>query len=247
MKFEHELMTNNFDKEDFNGVKKLLNSKNPILTQHKFVKRFEKNWSKWLGVKHSVFVNSGSSANFLSIFILKEMVGSGEIIVPTLTWVSDITSVILNGFKPVFVDINPNNLGMNDDQVLKKINKNTKAVFITHVLGLNALSQKLLDELKRKKIILIEDVCESHGATFKNKKLGTFGLISNFSFYYAHHMSTIEGGMISTNDTKIYEIARMIRSHGMLREIGNNKQQSIYKKKYRNLNSDFIFMLPGFN
>ena len=247
MKFEHELMTNNFDKEDFNGVKKLLNSKNPILTQHKFVKKFEKNWSKWLGVKHSVFVNSGSSANFLSIFILKEMVGSGEIIVPTLTWVSDITSVILNGFKPVFVDINPNNLGMNDDQVLKKINKNTKAVFITHVLGLNALSQKLLDELKRKKIILIEDVCESHGATFKNKKLGTFGLISNFSFYYAHHMSTIEGGMISTNDTKIYEIARMIRSHGMLREIGNNKQQSIYKKKYRNLNSDFIFMLPGFN
>ena len=247
MKFEHELITNNFDKEDFNGVKKLLNSKNPILTQHKFVKKFEKNWSKWLGVKHSVFVNSGSSANFLSIFILKEMVGSGEIIVPTLTWVSDITSVILNGFKPVFVDINPNNLGMNDDQVLKKINKNTKAVFITHVLGLNALSQKLLDELKRKKIILIEDVCESHGATFKNKKLGTFGLISNFSFYYAHHMSTIEGGMISTNDTKIYEIARMIRSHGMLREIGNNKQQSIYKKKYRNLNSDFIFMLPGFN
>ena len=71
------------------------------------------------------------------------MMGSGEIIVPTLTWVSDITSVILNGFKPVFVDINPNNLGMNDEQVLKKINKNTKAVFITHVLGLNALSQKL--------------------------------------------------------------------------------------------------------
>jgi len=247
MNFKHQLMSNNFQKKDFKSVIKLFNEKNPILTQSKSVEKFEQNWSKWLGVKHSVFVNSGSSANFLSIFILKEMMGSGEIIVPTLTWVSDITSVILNGFKPVFVDINPNNLGMNDDQVLKKINKNTKAVFITHVLGLNALSQKLLDELKRKKIILIEDVCESHGATFKNKKLGTFGLISNFSFYYAHHMSTIEGGMISTNDTKIYEIARMIRSHGMLREIGNTKQQSIYKKKYKNLNSDFIFMLPGFN
>lgn len=247
MNFKHKLMSNNFQKKDFKSVIKLFNKKNPILTQSKSVEKFEQNWSKWLGVKHSIFVNSGSSANFLSIFILKEMVGNGEIIVPSLTWVSDITSVILNGFKPVFVDINPNNLGMNDEQVLKKINKNTKAVFITHVLGLNALSQKLLDELKRKKIALIEDVCESHGATFKNKKLGTFGLISNFSFYYAHHMSTIEGGMISTNDTKIYQMARMIRSHGMLREVGSNKQQAIYKKKYKDLNSDFIFMLPGFN
>ena len=130
MNFKHQLMSNNFQKKDFKSVIKLFNEKNPILTQSKSVEKFEQNWSKWLGVKHSVFVNSGSSANFLSIFILKEMVGSGEIIVPTLTWVSDITSVILNGFKPVFVDINPNNLGMNDDQVLKKINKNTKAVFI---------------------------------------------------------------------------------------------------------------------
>ena len=87
MKFEHKLMTNNFDREDFNGVKKLLNSKNPILTQSKFVKKFEKDWSNWLGVKYSTFVNSGSSANFISMFILKELYGSGEVIVPTLTWV----------------------------------------------------------------------------------------------------------------------------------------------------------------
>ena len=247
MKFKHKLMSNNFKKDDFKSVIKLFNQKNPILTQSKFVKEFENKWSKWLGVKHSVFVNSGSSANFLTIFILKEMVGSGEIIVPSLTWVSDISSVILNGFKPVFVDVNPKNLGMNEEQILKKINKKTKAVFITHVLGLNSLSDKLLKELKKKKIILIEDVCESHGATFKNKKLGTFGLMSNFSFYYAHHMSTIEGGMISTNNKKIYEMARMVRSHGMLREIGNEKLKKIYQKKYKSLNSDFIFMLPGFN
>ena len=136
---------------------------------------------------------------------------------------------------------------MNDDQILKKINKKTKAVFITHVLGFNSFSQKLINELKRRKIKIIEDVCESHGATFKNKKLGTFGLISNFSFYYAHHMSTIEGGMISTNNTKIYEMARMMRSHGMLREIKNSKLKNIYKKKYKVLNSDFIFVMPGFN
>lgn len=247
MKFEHKLMFNNFRKEDFKPVISLLKKKNPILTQSKSVEKFEINWSKWLGVKHSVFVNSGASANFLSMFILKEIAGPGEVIVPTLTWVSDISSVLLNGFKPVFVDVNPYNLGMNDNQILKKINKKTKAVFITHVLGFNSFSQKLINELKRRKIKIIEDVCESHGATFNNKKLGTFGLISNFSFYYAHHMSTIEGGMISTNNTKIYEMARMMRSHGMLREIKNNKLKNIYKKKYKVLNSDFIFMMPGFN
>ena len=240
-------MFNNFRKEDFKPVISLLKKKNPILTQSKSVEKFEINWSKWLGVKHSVFVNSGASANFLSMFILKEIAGPGEVIVPTLTWVSDISSVLLNGFKPVFVDVNPYNLGMNDNQILKKINKKTKAVFITHVLGFNSFSQKLINELKRRKIKIIEDVCESHGATFNNKKLGTFGLISNFSFYYAHHMSTIEGGMISTNNTKIYEMARMMRSHGMLREIKNNKLKNIYKKKYKVLNSDFIFMMPGFN
>ena len=247
MKFEHKLMFNNFRKEDFKPVINLLKKKNPILTQSKSVEKFEINWSKWLGVKHSVFVNSGASANFLSMFILKEITGPGEVIVPTLTWVSDISSVLLNGFKPVFVDVNPYNLGMKDDQILKKINKKTKAIFITHVLGFNSFSQKLLNELRRRKIKIIEDVCESHGAKFKNKKLGTFGLISNFSFYYAHHMSTIEGGMISTNNRKIYEMARMMRSHGMLREIKNNKLKNIYKKKYKNLNSEFIFMMPGFN
>ena len=152
MKFEHKLMFNNFRKEDFKPVISLLKKKNPILTQSKSVEKFEINWSKWLGVKHSVFVNSGASANFLSMFILKEIAGPGEVIVPTLTWVSDISSVLLNGFKPVFVDVNPYNLGMNDDQILKKINKKTKAVFITHVLGFNSFSQKLINELKRRKI-----------------------------------------------------------------------------------------------
>ena len=111
---------------------------------------------------------------------------------------------------------------MDEDEIIKKINKKTLAVFLTHAQGFNGLSDRLLAFLKRKKILLIEDVCESHGATFKNKKLGTFGLISNFSFYYAHHMSTIEGGMICTNNRRIYELARMLRSHGMTRESNND-------------------------
>ena len=100
-------------------------------------------------------------------------------------------------------------------EIIKKITKRTKAIFLTHAQGFNGLSSKILNKIKKKNIILIEDVCESHGAMFKNKKLGTFGLISNFSFYYAHHLSTIEGGMISTNNKKIYQLIKMLRSqHG---------------------------------
>jgi len=226
---------------------KLLKRKNPILTQSKYVKEFESKWSKWLNVKYSVFVNSGSSANILTMSILKILYGSGEIILPTLTWVSDVNAVILNNFKPVFVDINPTNLCMDENEIYKKINKNTLAVFMTHAQGFNGLSNKLLKFLKRKKILLIEDVCESHGATFNNKKLGSFGKISNFSFYYAHHMSTVEGGMVCTDDKNIYQIAKILRSHGMAREIGNPTSEKKIIKQYPNLSPKFIFLYPAYN
>jgi CDP-6-deoxy-D-xylo-4-hexulose-3-dehydrase len=250
MKINHPLMHNNFTKSDMIEVKKLLNQKKIILTQSKKVKEFEAKWSKWLNVKYSTYVNSGSSANFITISTLRMLNKNkikNEIIVPSLTWVSDISSVIMNGFKPIFVDINLNTLSMNEQQILKRINKKTLAVFITHAQGFNGLSSNLIKVLKRKKIHLIEDVCESHGALFGKKKLGSFGLISNFSFYYAHHMTTIEGGMICTNDKKIYEITRMLRSHGMVRESGNPQYEKIMQKKYKNLSPQFIFMYPTLN
>ena len=247
MKFSHPLMHNNFTANDRKAAINLLKTKNIILTQSKNVKKFEQRWSKWLGVKYSVFVNSGSSANLLTISTLKILYKKNEIIVPTLTWVSDINSVIQNNFKPVFVDINPNNLCMDENEIIKKISKKTLAVFLTHVQGFNGLSDRLLNFLKRKKILLIEDVCESHGATYKNKKLGTFGLISNFSFYYAHHMSTIEGGMICTNNKRIYELALMLRSHGMSRESNNYSFEKRMIKKYSSLSPKFIFLYPAYN
>lgn len=241
------LMKNNITREDLDALIHFLKLDDPMLTQGKNVLEFEREWSRWLGVKHSVFVNSGSSANLISLAALREAVGTGEIIVPPLTWVSDIASVIQCGFTPVFADINLRTLGMDTDKILEKITSNTKAVFITHILGLNALTQKLLDELKKRNIPLIEDVCESHGATFKDKKLGTFGLMSNFSFYYAHHMSTIEGGMVCTNDSKLYEMLRMFRAHGMVRESTSNDLKQSYYNKYPDLNPDFIFAFPAYN
>lgn len=242
----HLLMDNNITNHDNQKVIKFLRT-NPKLTNGKKVEEFEHKWSKWLGVKYSVFVNSGSSANLLSVSYLKTIFNSGEIVVPSLTWVSDVTSVIYNNFKPVFVDINLENLAMSLKDIKKAVNKNTKAIFISHILGFNGLTQEILDLAKQKNLFLIEDVCESHGAMFKNKKLGSFGHISNFSFYYAHHMSTIEGGMVCTNDRKIYEIIRMMRSHGMLRESKSKQIKNIFQKKFRNLNKDFIFAYPGYN
>jgi CDP-6-deoxy-D-xylo-4-hexulose-3-dehydrase len=149
--------------------------------------------------------------------------------------------------KPVFVDIDPRTLGMDLGQVLQKITPETRAVFITHVLGYNALTPEFVDELRTRKIVLIEDVCESHGATMNGQKLGTFGLVSNFSFYYAHHLSTIEGGMVCTDDDNLYETVRMLRSHGMVRESKSEAVREEYTSRYPDLNPNFIFAYPAWN
>lgn len=239
-------MEDNITKEDLDTLITFL-KKMPRLTQSTNVLAFEKEWSDWLGVRFSVFVNSGASANLISMAALRHLYGPGEIIVPPLTWVSDIASVIQNGFEPVFVDINPKNLCMDDAQVISKLNEKTRAVFLTHVQGFNGLTENLLQRLKERDIPLIEDVCESHGATFKDKKLGAYGLISNFSFYFAHHMSTVEGGMVSTDDKVIYETIRMFRSHGMVRESTNVEIKQKYAHEHPDLSPDFIFAYPAYN
>ena len=245
---KYPLITNNIIKSDLDAVKELVSQDNPILTNGPKVRVFEEQWSKWVGTKYSVFVNSGSSANLLSMALLQlDFPNGGEVIVPPLTWVSDISSVIQCGFTPVFADIDLNTLGMNTDQIITKINNNTRAVFLSHIQGFNALSEKLLFELDNKNIRLIEDVCESHGALFKGKKVGSYGWTSNFSFYYAHHLSTIEGGMICTNDKDAYEKLRMLRSHGMVREMSNKAMQSEWINSHQDLNPKFIFAFPSYN
>lgn len=241
-------MDNNIIDDDVAALQNFLKkNKKKIFTQSKKVKEFESKWSKWLGVKYSIFVNSGSSANLLSMQIIKILYGEGEIIAPPLTWVSDISSIIQNNHKPIFVDINMNNLAMDNEAIIKKLTKNTKAVFLSHIQGFNGLTNELLKILKKKKIALVEDVCESHGAKFNKKKCGTFGLISNFSFYYAHHLSTIEGGMICTNNPRVRDLAQMLRSHGMLREIDNYKYKKMIEKRNSKLSPKFIFVHPAYN
>ncbi len=230
-------MSDNITRADLDAVIAHLGQDNPRLTQGPEVVAFEKEWSEWLGVRHSVFVNSGSSANTITLLALREKFGPGEVIVPTLTWVSDIASVLHAGMTPVFVDIDPRTLGMDTAQVLKKITPRTRAVFLTHILGYNALDDRLLDGLRERKIPLIEDVCESHGATFHGKRLGSHGLVSNFSFYYAHHLSTIEGGMVCTDDPEFY----------LVRESNDAALRADYSSRFPDLNPEFIFAFPAHN
>jgi CDP-6-deoxy-D-xylo-4-hexulose-3-dehydrase len=246
MKFP--LMRNNILREDLDAVIEFLKQDDPILTQSANVRAFEAEWSAWLGVKHSVFVNSGASANLVSMALLRiRFPEGGEVIVPPLAWVSDVASVLQNGFTPVFADIDRRSLAMSSEQIIARLNDRTRAVFLTHVQGFDGLTDKLLQELERRNVLLIEDACESHGATHNGRKVGSIGWVSNFSFYYAHHMSTIEGGMICTNDPVAYQQARMIRSHGMVREANDPAVVSAYKEQYPDLNPDFIFAFPAYN
>ena len=156
--YKWPLMSNNILQIDKKALVNFINRSNKFTNGPK-VKEFEKKWSKWLGVKYSTFVNSGASANLISIGILKELNHKKkEIILPAFTWSSDVIAVINAGFKPIFVDINFENLALNEDLVKEKINKNTLAIFLTHAMGFIGLSNKFIKFIKRKKIYLIEDV-----------------------------------------------------------------------------------------
>jgi CDP-6-deoxy-D-xylo-4-hexulose-3-dehydrase len=216
------------------------------LTNGPKVKEFEQIWSNWLGVKHSIMVNSGASANYISIAMVKELKGKGEVIVPPLGWVSDLSSVAQLGMTPVIVDIDMNNLAITAENIRQAITSETKAIVLVHTLGFNGLTDEILDIAKEHDLLLIEDCCESHGAMFKDKKIGTYGDISLFSFYFGHHITTVEGGIICVNNNKLHDLAKLFRSHGMTREASQDLQE-YYQTNYPELNPLFTFAVAGFN
>jgi len=246
-KYWWPLMSNNINRQNLDELISYLKQDDPQLTHGPKVREFENLWAEWVGTTYSVMVNSGSSANDLTMLALRKFFGVGEVIVPPLTWVSDIASVLHAGMKPKFVDIDLKTLAMREELILNSITKKTKAVFLTHVLGFNGLTEKLINELNRLQIPLIEDVCESHGASHNGKKLGAIGWISNFSFYYAHHLTTIEGGAICTNDSEVWEFMRSARSHGLSREVSSQARRDSISHQYPDLNPEFIFKFASHN
>jgi CDP-6-deoxy-D-xylo-4-hexulose-3-dehydrase len=224
---------------------------NPRLTKGNLTVEFEKKWSEWLGVKYSVFVNSGSSANLAGIYslILSERMRNKKIIVPAVSWVTTVTPAIQLGLDPIMCDCDEDNLGLNINH-LKQIIKdeNPSAIILVHVLGIPNHLDEIITLCKENDIHLIEDTCESIGSMYDNKKLGTFGDLSTFSFYFGHHMSTIEGGMISTDDEDLYHILLSIRSHGWDRDLPQKKQEKLREKyNINNFRALYTFYYPGFN
>lgn len=218
-------------------------------TQFDKVREFESMFSRWVGTKYSVFVNSGSSANLLLINALKELYHwelNDEIIVPTVTWSTNISPVIQNGLKPVFLDINLKDLSFDYNKINAAITPRTKAIFVTHLLGFPADINRIKEIIGTRNIVILEDCCESHGATIDGIKVGNFGIGSTFSFYWGHHITSVEGGMICTNEEELYKLLVLKRSHGLARELPK-KYHKIYKNNYAEIDFDFLFLTDGFN
>ena len=218
------------------------------LTQGPQVRKFEEQWNNWLGVKHSLFVSSGSTANSLLVSAWKELnrVPDGaKVIVPACTWVTNIAPIIQNNLTPVFCDINLSDFSfdLSSLQHIAEEHSDIRAVFVTHLLGFPAR----IPEFKKifPYVDILEDVCESHGAVIEGGTMaGTYDVGGTFSFYFGHHMTSIEGGMVSTNNSDLYDLMRMKRSHGMARESSYKEEYSL---QYPEINPQFLFMTDGYN
>tara|TARA_B100000029_G_scaffold508829_1_gene596626 strand:- start:7311 stop:8462 length:1152 start_codon:yes stop_codon:yes gene_type:complete len=223
----------------------------PRLTKGPVTLELEKKWSKWLGRKYSVFCNSGSSANLLMLSALKESgyMKNEKVVVPSVAWATDLAPVMQLGFEPILVDSNMEDLSV-DLEHLEKIFKEEKpsALMFVSVLGLVPDMDKIMDLCVRYGVTLLEDTCESMGCEYKGKKLGTLGMMSTFSTYFGHHISTIEGGFISTDDFGLYELLLSLRSHGWDRDLSKDTQKKLQKEwDVSEFDSMYTFYYPGYN
>ena len=220
------------------------------VTMSKVTKKFEKTFSKKIKTPYSLMVNSGSSANLLAFQCLinpyrkKRLKKGDEVLVPSICWPTSFWPIIQSGLKPVFVDVDRENFNIDLKDLKKKISKKTKALMLVHVLGVSTNMDKLMKILKKDRIILVEDTCESIGAKYKNKFLGTFGDFSTFSFYFSHQISSVEGGMICCKNQQDEDIIKSLRSHGWIKDLSNQRK---IEKQFKDINKSFFFINSGFN
>lgn len=213
---------------------------------------FESEWSKWLGSKYSIFVNSGSSANLLVTLALlySGRLRNNKVIVPAISWVTTVSPAMQLGMTPILCDADKDDLGLDVKHFERLCEEHKPSVaFLVHVLGHANKMKQILEICKKHDVLLIEDTCEAYGSEHLGQKLGTFGLASTHSFFYGHAMSTIEGGMVSTDDYDLFNLMLSLRSHGWLRD-----NDSLYRRKILDkydMNEPFLenyfFVYPGLN
>ena len=233
--------------EAFESFQSILST---FVTYGKKVKDFESAWSKYSNIKYSTLVTSGSTANSLALAVLsdhnlKRRIKPGdEIITPALTFATTVYPILDINAVPVLVDIDLKTLNIDEKLIEKAITPKTKAIMPVHLLGNPCKIDVIKKIAKKNNLYLIEDAADSSGAEYKGKKLGSWGDLSTFSFFFTHIMSTIEGGMLSTNNSKFAELCKSKRSFGWIRDLKNKKQ---YEKKYKEIDPRFLFISRGFN
>lgn len=243
-----QLATESWDEEEYKAIERVIKSK--IFTMGREVEDFEKCFARYFGAKYAIMVNSGSSANLLAIsaliFSKKYNLKAGdEIIVPAVSWATTFAPLQQYNLKVKFVDINLETLNFDLEKLKKAVSDKTKAIFAVNLLGNCNEYNEILDICEKKKIILIEDNCEAMGAKYENKYLGTIGLMGTFSTFFSHHISTMEGGVVITNEDELRDIMLSIRAHGWTRNL--SKESEIYSKKDNEFYETFNFILPGYN
>ncbi|MDA1194382.1 MAG: DegT/DnrJ/EryC1/StrS aminotransferase family protein [Planctomycetota bacterium] len=217
------------------------------LTQGEKIKQFERAWASWVGSADSVFVSSGTTANFALVACAAELVerDTPRVGVSAVTWSTNVSPSLLMGHEVVVFDVDPRTLGLDEAQVCAAIEADEiDILFVTHLLGLDALTPTILATAEEHGVIVLEDCCESHGARHGAAKVGTLGLGGTFSFYFGHHMSTIEGGAICTDDAAFADRLRLMRAHGLARESAN---PAAYAAQSPNVDPRFLFVATGLN
>jgi CDP-6-deoxy-D-xylo-4-hexulose-3-dehydrase len=245
------LVKNTIDNKDIDKLISWLKTY-PRLTKGDMTLKFERLWSKFMGVKHSIFVNSGSSANLLMVYSLIESgilkIGD-DIIIPSLSWSTSLAPAIQFGLNPILCDCNKEDLSVDLEHLESLIkDRQPKCMMIVPILGLVPQMDKIMDICEQNNVVLIEDACESLGSKFNGKQLGSFGLMSTFSTYFGHHISTIEGGMICTDNDEFANLLKSLRSHGWARDMDTQTQEKL-RKQYNvdDFNSQYTFYHTGFN
>ncbi len=239
-----------FDKKEINSAIKTIRSLN--ISQGKKVFEFEKKFSNYIGMKYGIATNSGSSANLIALTALKEFYDlndGDEVIIPAATFATVAMPILQIGLKPVYTDIDINSYNIDTNKIKSAITKKTKIIMIVHTLG-NPVDMKKINKIaKKNKLIVFEDCCEAHGSSINNKKVGSFSIISAFSFFVAHNITTGEGGMILTKNKKLDEICRSLREFGRTNQKDSNNLKTRFKNKgkLKNFDNRYIFERIGYN
>jgi len=220
------------------------------VTMGKKVKEFEARFADYIGVKHAIMVHSGSSANLLALSILsnpliKNRIEPGdEIITPAVTWVTTVYPIINCGAVPVLVDVDLDTFNLNTEEVEKAITSKTRAIMLVHLLGNPCHVQRIMEIARKHNLLVIEDTCEAHGAELNGQKAGSFGDLATFSFFFSHHITTIEGGMVVTDNEEYAELARALRVFGWVRDL---KDKDRIAERHKDIDQRFLFINTGYN